>query len=245
MRLFSQLAQDAELKVGKVIWVAGHSGPETAEDSRTHFGIFSPGVTQLLPDGQVINLHPWEHNEVAPALGAALATDVPIIALHLTRPPIEIPDREGLGLGSHLLAAKGAYVMSPYDDRPKAGVLLVQGTSVVNNTLKILPWLASAGPNMKVVCCVSYELFQMQPEAYRHEVLTAEEWRNSMVATTAARRNVTDWIWSQELGQYALTADYDNLWRTGGSVDEVIAEAHLDPESLKQGILRFANRERS
>ena len=47
MRLFSQLAQDCELKVGKVIWIAGHSGPETAEDSRTHFGIFAPGVTQL------------------------------------------------------------------------------------------------------------------------------------------------------------------------------------------------------
>ena len=71
MRLFSQLAQDCELKVGKVIWVAGHSGPETAEDSRTHFGIFSPVVTQLFPEGHVINLRPWEHNEVAPALAAA------------------------------------------------------------------------------------------------------------------------------------------------------------------------------
>ena len=39
MRLFSQLAQDCPLKLGKVIWVVGHSGPETAEDSRTHFGI--------------------------------------------------------------------------------------------------------------------------------------------------------------------------------------------------------------
>ena len=39
-----------ELKVGKVIWVAGHSGPETAEDSRTHFGIFETGVTQLFPE---------------------------------------------------------------------------------------------------------------------------------------------------------------------------------------------------
>ncbi len=45
MRLFSQLAQDCDLKVGKVLWIAGHSGPETAEDSRTHFGIFSPVVT--------------------------------------------------------------------------------------------------------------------------------------------------------------------------------------------------------
>ncbi len=48
-RLFSQLSQDCELKTGKVLWIAGHSGPETAEDSRTHFGIFSPGVTQLFP----------------------------------------------------------------------------------------------------------------------------------------------------------------------------------------------------
>ena len=38
LRLFSQLAQDSELKVGKIIWVVGHSGPETAEDSRTHYG---------------------------------------------------------------------------------------------------------------------------------------------------------------------------------------------------------------
>ena len=64
MRLFSQLAQDCELKVGKVIWVAGHSGPETAEDSRTHFGIYETGVTQLFPEGHVIDLHPWEYNEV-------------------------------------------------------------------------------------------------------------------------------------------------------------------------------------
>src|SRR6185503_2646244 len=73
MRLFSQLAQDCELNVGKVLWVAGHSGPETAEDSRTHFGIYETYVTQLFPEGHVIDLHPWEHNEVPVALGAALS----------------------------------------------------------------------------------------------------------------------------------------------------------------------------
>ena len=70
LRLFSQLAQDCQLKVGKVLWVAGHSGPETADDSRTHFGIFAPGVTQLFPEGAIINLHPWEYNEVPVLLGA-------------------------------------------------------------------------------------------------------------------------------------------------------------------------------
>src|SRR4029453_13629803 len=97
MRLFSQLAQDCPLKLGKVLWIAGHSGPETAEDSRTHFGIYEPGVGQLFPDGHVINLHPWEHNEVPVMLAAALAPDVPIVMLHLTRPAVTIPDRAALG----------------------------------------------------------------------------------------------------------------------------------------------------
>ena len=114
MRLFSQLAQDCELKVGKLLWIAGHSGPETADDSRTHFGIFETGVTQLFPGGQVVDLHPWEYNEVPVVLGAAFATDVPIVALHLTRPAIEIPDRAHSGSlrTMPLLAAPMSCVLS-------------------------------------------------------------------------------------------------------------------------------------
>ena len=130
MRLFSQLAQDATLKVGKVLWIAGHSGPETADDSRTHFGIFAPGVTQLFPEGSIINLHPWEHNEVPVLLGAALAQSAPIVALHLTRPAIEIPDRAALQIPSHFEAARGAYVVRNYtSDRPRGGSVAACGYS--------------------------------------------------------------------------------------------------------------------
>jgi transketolase len=132
--------------------------------------------------------------------------------------------------------------MRHFDNRPRAGTLLVQGTSVVSNTVKLLPWLNSEGPNIKVVCCVSHELFQLQTDEYKNRVLPKEEWQNSMVATTSARRNMGDWIWSQETEVYTLSADFDNRWRTGGTVDEVIAEAHLDVESIKKGILRFADR---
>ena len=93
-------------QVGKVIWVAGHSGPETADDSRTHFGIYGPGVTQLFPDGHVANLYPYEYNEVPVLMAAAMRGPWPIIALHLTRPPIEIVDREALGMPSYLEAAR-------------------------------------------------------------------------------------------------------------------------------------------
>src|SRR5271157_2483106 len=39
---------------------------------------------------------------------------------------------------------------------------------------------------------------------------------------------------------YSLTSDWDNQWLTGGLEPEVIAEAHLDPESIFAGIQRFA-----
>ena len=61
-----------------------------------------------------------------------------------------------------------------------------------------------------------------------------------MVVTTGTRR-----MWPvQNVGpltdEYSLTSDWDNQWLTGGSEADVIAEAHLDAESIYNGIKRFA-----
>ena len=238
-RLFAQMAQDCPWKLGKVIWIAGHSGPETADDSRTHFGIFSPGCTQLFPKGQVINLHPWEHNEVPVLLGAALAQDSPIIALHLTRPPISIPDREALGMPSHFEAARGGYVVRDFRTSDHMGVIIVQGTSAMANIMKILPQLDRHGLDVKVVCAASPELFALQSEEYRQSVLSAQDQLNSMVITTQARMLMKDWLFNPLNEKYALSGDWDNRWRTGGTLTEVLEEAHLSSEWLLEGIRRF------
>jgi transketolase len=240
MRLFSQMAQDCPLKLGKVIWIAGHSGPETADDSRTHFGIFEPGVTQLFPKGQIINLHPWEHNEVPVVLGAALKLDSPIIALHLTRPPIEIPDRKALGIPSYFEAARGAYLIRDFKPGlPKMGTVIVQGTSTTNNIIKLLPIFEEKGLNIKVVAAISHELFLLQEEDYRNSVLSWEDWLDSMVITNEALICMKDWISTEITREYSLSSDWDNRWRTGGTVEEVLDEAHLTVSYLLQGIERF------
>jgi transketolase len=240
LRLYSQLAQDCQFKVGKVIWIAGHSGPETADDSRTHFGIFSPGVTQLLPEGAIINLHPWEYNEVPVLLGAALKSDAPIIGLHLTRPGIQIPDRAALGMPSHFEAAKGAYVVRDYaPNKPHGGTLIVQGTSAMASIVKILPELDAQELNVKIVCATSPQLFAAQPASYRDQVLSPGDQADSMVITTQARWLMHDWIYNKIAEEYALSADWDNRWRTGGMLDELIDEAHLSPRWLLDGIKRF------
>jgi len=241
MRLFSQIAQDSDLKVGKVIWVAGHSGPETAEDSRTHFGIYSPGVTQLMPDGHIINLHPWEHNEVAPCLAAALSTDVPLIALHLTRPPVNIPDREALGIASHLYAAKGAYLIKDYDsDRAQEGAVIIRGTSSTDSLMQILPRIKEEGPNVKIVASISWELFQRQSKEYQNSIIKESEWQDAMIITNGARRLMHKWIANRVVEEYSMAPDFDNRWRTGGSLDQIVAESKLDPDSLWDGITKFA-----
>jgi len=240
LRLYSQLAQDCQLKLGKIIFVAGHSGPETADDSRTHFGIFSPAVMQLFPRGQVINLHPWEHNEVPVLLGAALKEDVPIVTLHLTRPPITVPDRASLGIASHFEAARGAYLVRDYEKgKPRGGTLIVQGTSSMVGIVKILPELAAGGLNVKIVCGSSPELFARQPESYRESILSAADRADSTVISTQALISMGDWVFNEVSRDYALTSDWDNRWRTGGTVDEVLDEAHLSPKWLMEGIERF------
>ena len=40
--------------------------------------------------------------------------------------------------------------------------------------------------------------------------------------------------------EYSLSSDWDDRWRTGGSVDEVIEEAHLDEAHILAALERFA-----
>jgi transketolase len=245
MRLFSQLAQDCPIKVGKVLWIAGHSGPETADDSRTHFGIFEPGVTQLFPDGRVCDLHPWEYNEVPVVLAAALASPAPIVALHLTRPPVTIPDRAALGMGHHFEAARGAYLIRDYKAGQKPmGCILVQGTMTTANVVSLLPELDRAGLNVKLVAAVSPQLFAWQDAEYRERILPIADRIDATYISNRSRRLMHDWTLHRICDEYAMTSDYDDRWRTGGTLDEVIEEAHLSPPHLLAGIERFV-RERA
>lgn len=241
MRLYSQLAADCELKTGKSIWIAGHSGPETAEDSRTHFGVFSPGVTQLFPDGHVIDLHPYEYNEVPVLLAAALRTDAPIVALHLTRPAIETVDRAALGLASHLEAARGAYILRDYrDGAPRQGCLFVQGTMSTYNLIRALPAIDAAGVNVKLVAVPCPQLFALQDEVYRDRTITGADRLNSTFVTNRAKRLMHDWDYNPHARRYAMCSDWDDAWRVGGALDDVCEDAKIDPASLAAGVIRFA-----
>ena len=48
-----------------------------------------------------------------------------------------------------------------------------------------------------------------------------------MAITNRAFKLMRDWVDGPLAAEYSLAADWDDRWRTGGTVDEVMDEAHL------------------
>jgi transketolase len=120
------------------------------------------------------------------------------------------------------------------------GVVVVQGTSTTNNVVKLLPKLDEEKLNVKIVAAISPQLFALQDSAYRDSVFSALDRTDAMAVTNRARRLMYDWVDYGLTGEYWLSSDWDNRWRTGGSVDEVVEEAHLSPKWILEGMRRFA-----
>ena len=245
-RVWSQQNQDSPFRTGVLHILAGHSGPETAADARTHFGIFSPQVWKLFPRDQAITLSFWDYNDVAPGYFAAaeIAAREPkvgVIVLEVARPDFPVADRSAFADTDLRAAAKGFYLIRDFDpDKPRDGYVLVQGSSSTVNLVSVLSRLEEEGVNVRVIAAISEELFRRQSAEYQDSVLPAAAKYDLMIVTTGTRR-----MWPvQNVGpltdEYSLTSDWDNQWLTGGSEADVIAEAHLDTESIYNGIKRFA-----
>jgi transketolase len=221
-RVWSQQNQDSKFRTGVLHILAGHSGPETAADARTHFGIFAPQVWKLFPRGQIINVSFWDYNDVAAGYFAAA----------------EIAAREKkVGI----IAIEVARLRDFAPGKPKHGYVVAQGSSATFNLVQMLPKLEDAGINVKVISAISEELFDHQPESYRNSVLPPEAVYDLMFISSGTRR-----MWPlRNVGpltdEYSMTSDFHNQWLTGGLEPDVIAEAHLDQKSIVEGVTRFAN----
>jgi transketolase len=172
---------------------------------------------------------------------AARDPKVGVIILEVARPDFPVADRSTFADTDLKAAAKGLYLIRDFTPgKPKHGHVVVQGSSSTVNLVSVFPRLEQAGINVKVIAAISEELFDQQPEAYRQAVLPPEAHYDMMVISTGTRR-----VWPiKNVGPltdaYSLTSDWDNQWLTGGLEPDVIAEAHLDAESIFAGIKRFA-----
>jgi transketolase len=244
LRIHSQQNQNSPFRIGVVTVICGHSGPETAADARSHFGIFTPSVWRLFPEGQIINVHCWDYNDVAPGYFAAAAAaarqhKIGVIVLHVARPDIPIVDRSLFADSRLDAAASGCYVIRSYHNNGrKLGTILLQGASSTSNAVAVIPKLGDL--NVCLVSVISEELFNMQPQEYRDAVFPFKERYNCTFISSGSKRFSPLPNLGPLAREYCLTSDFDDNWRTGGTEADVIAEAHLDASSILNCILRFA-----
>ena len=142
-------------------------------------------------------------------------------------------------MASHFDASKGAYLIRDYDDRPREGVVIVRGTSSTNTVVSILDDISSKY-NVKIVSAISWELFDRQTSEYKSSIINDQEWADSMVITNTGLSVMKNWIANRIVSEYSLSPDWDNRWRTGGSLEQIIDEAHLSPRWVIEAIDKFA-----
>lgn len=232
--LFSPLTQDYLWKVGKVVFVAGHSGPETAHDSRTHFGILEPTTMQPLVRGQVINCHPWEYNEVP-----VLRVEVPIVGL----PPLggRSTSRTGSGCASTgtWRRGEGLGVSRPSTAGAPAGHSRSPGYERRRRPVPAAAGDRKAWPERDAPGCCERRLAISPVASVWRAAPVSKGCAHSPVITTRSHPAMTNCVFREVACTDATSADGDNRWRAGGMLEEAIDEAHPTPPWIMRGIERF------
>ena len=155
----------AALMQAKVIYSWTHDSVGLGQDGPTHQPIEQLAAIRAMPHLRVIR--PADPNEVAHAWRIALDSDGPT-ALLLTRQAV--PVLEGTA-GAAEGVARGAYVLRSPAAGMVADIVLIGTGSEVSVCVGAAELLAADGVTAKVVSMPSWELFELQPEDYRDEVL--------------------------------------------------------------------------
>ncbi len=151
------------------IYIFTHDSIGLGEDGPTHQPIEHLAAIRAVP--RAITIRPGDANEAAEAWRVLMPiTDKPV-ALILTRQNLPTLDRNKYASATGL--AKGAYVLID-GSAMKPQVILIGTGSEVSICVAAQEQLAKQGIAARVVSMPSWELFDMQDEAYRNSVLPPE-----------------------------------------------------------------------
>ncbi len=149
-----------------VIYVFTHDSLAVGEDGPTHQPVEQLFSLRAIPGLTVIR--PADANETAEAWRIAVENKNGPTAIILTRQNVPVMDRGRLSPAAGL--RKGAYILSD-SSSGKPDVILIATGSEVHLALEAQEKLLAEGVKARVVSMPSWDLFDQQPEAYRHQVL--------------------------------------------------------------------------
>ncbi|HXF86163.1 MAG TPA: transketolase [Anaerolineales bacterium] len=205
------------------IFVFTHDSIGLGEDGPTHQPIEHLMALRAVPN--LVVIRPADANEVREAWKVAIARREGPTALALTRQPVPTLENENAAQ-----LARGAYVLKDFGE-PE--IILIASGSEVSLVLEAAKKLHEEGHGVRVVSFPSWELFEMQDEAYREAVLPKRIQKRLAVeagATLGWERYATSIL---GIDHYGASAPYKVIFeKFGFTVENIIAKAKslLDAE---------------
>jgi len=149
-----------------VIYVFTHDSIALGEDGSTHQPVEQLAGLRSVP--RLVVIRPCDANETAVAWRVAMETRDRPIALVLTRQHVPTLDRREFAAADGL--RRGAYVLADAPDA-KPDLILIATGSEVGLIVAAARKLVAQSVQVRVVSMPSWELFDAQPDEYRHGVL--------------------------------------------------------------------------
>lgn len=223
-----------------MILVCAHAGLATGEDGPTHA---DPQPLQLLqenfPAGALISLTPWDPVEIWPLLEEALARRPAVIAPFVTRPTVEVVDRDALRLAPATDARQGVYRLRAAKGT-RDGTLVLQESGVTSIFVtKTLPMLDAAGIDLDIFYVSSAELFDSLSEEEQEAIYPSASAWEAMAITGFTLATTYRWIRSDLGRKMSMHAFMKGRYPGSGPAEAVIAEAGLGEESQFRRIREY------
>ncbi len=149
-----------------LIYVFTHDSIAVGEDGPTHQPIEHLAGLRAIPGLTVIR--PADANEAAEAWRTAICHKEGPVALIMTRQVLPIIDRQRYTPAKEL--RRGAYILAEASPSLPDLILIATG-SEVHPALAAYEKLKAEGCRVRLVSMPSWELFEKQPEEYRHQIL--------------------------------------------------------------------------
>ena len=209
----------------KVIYVFTHDSIGLGEDGPTHQPVEQLAALRAVPN--LIVLRPCDASETVQAWRFALESKTGPVALALTRQAVPVLDRTRFASAEGL--QHGAYVLSD----PPAGnpdVILIGTGSEVHLALEAANRLEERGIHARVVSMPSWEIFDLQPEEYRAQVLPRHIRARLAVEAGVAQgwcRYVGEEGEVVSLEHFGASAPYKTLYEKFGFTPDRIVERVL------------------
>jgi transketolase len=149
----------------RTIFIFTHDSIGVGEDGPTHQPIEQIMNLRQVPNMTVIR--PADANETMEAWRIALANTKGPTTLVFSRQNLQVLDRSVCNAASG--TRRGGYIL--WESAPNPDLILIATGSEVSIALAAARKLAAEGINVRVVSLPSWEIFDHQPQDYRHSVL--------------------------------------------------------------------------